>query len=207
MSFENWILFVIVSLIASMTPGPSILSVITFSVYNGTKKSIPIILGVLSGLFLLATLAILGLGALLESSIALFKVLQYIGSAYLLYLGVKLFFTKAGNIPNEETYNQNNNFRKLYFQGLGVSLVNPKAIGFFSAMFLPFINPDKSPIFQFIILFATLFVCSVFALFFYSIGAQLVAPSIKKFANIFNRVTGGIFIGMSILLIRSTKSS
>ena len=68
MSIENWTLFVAVCLVASMTPGPGILSVITHSVYHGTKNSIPIILGILSGLFLLSIMAVMGLGVLLESS-------------------------------------------------------------------------------------------------------------------------------------------
>jgi len=95
MSIENWSLFVAVTLVASMTPGPGILSVITHSVYHGTKNSIPMILGILSGLSLLSLMAVMGLGILLESSKTLFIWLQYLGAAYLCIIGIKTFRSKT----------------------------------------------------------------------------------------------------------------
>lgn len=206
MSIENWILFVTVCLVASMTPGPGILSVITHSVYHGTKKSIPIILGILSGLSLLALMAVLGLGILLESSKTLFIWLQYLGAAYLCIIGIKIFKSKTP-LPTEScSGKQKAGLIKLYFQGVSVSLVNPKAIGFFSALFLPFINPNGNVFSQFTVLLLTLLGCSTFSLFFYSIGAQIISPAIKKYTNVFNKITGGCFIGLSVMMVTSNRT-
>lgn len=206
MSFENWILFVTVCWVASMTPGPGILSVITHSVYHGTKKSIPIILGILSGLSLLSLMAVMGLGILLESSKTLFIWLQYLGAAYLCIIGIKIFKSKTP-LPTEScSVKQKASLIKLYFQGIGVSLVNPKAIGFFSALFLPFINPNGNVFSQFSVLLLTLLGCSTFSLFFYSIGAQIISPAIKKYTNAFNKITGGCFIGLSAMMVTSNKT-
>ncbi len=205
MSIENWILFVTICLVASMTPGPGILSVITHSVHHGTKNSIPIILGILSGLSLLSLIAVMGLGILLESSKILFHGLQYLGAAYLCIVGIKTFRSKTP-LPKESYPEKQKNKIKLYFQGFGVSLVNPKAIGFFSALFLPFVNPNGNIFSQFIVLLLTLLGCSAFSLFFYSIGAQMISPAIKEYTNTFNKITGGSFIVLSIMLATSQKT-
>jgi len=206
MSIENWILFVTVCLVASMTPGPGILSVITHSVYHGTKNSIPIILGILSGLSLLSLMAVMGLGILLESSKILFIWLQYLGAAYLCIIGIKLFTSKTPLATEACSEKQKASLIKLYFQGIGVSLVNPKAIGFFSALFLPFINPNGNVFSQFTVLLLTLLGCSTFSLFFYSIGAQIISPAIEKYTNAFNKMTGGCFIGLSVMMATSNKT-
>jgi len=206
MSIENWILFVTVCLVASMTPGPGILSIITHSVYHGTKNSIPIILGILSGLFLLSLMALMGLGVLLGSSKTLSIWLQYLGAVYLCFIGIKTFKSKT-HFPTESCLEkQKESSIKLYLQGVGVSLVNPKALGFFSALFLPFINLNGNVYSQFTVLLLTLLGCSTFSLFFYSIGAQIISPTIKKYTKAFNKITGSCFIGLSIILVTSNKT-
>jgi len=206
MSVENWIMFFAVCFVASMTPGPGILSVITHSVYHGAKKTIPIIFGILSGLLLLSLMAIMGLGVLLESSKILFIGLQYIGAAYLCFIGIKTFRSKTPLQTNSTQELQKDSFIKLYIQGITVSLVNPKAIGFFSALFLPFINPNGNVFSQFSVLLLTLLGCSIFSLFFYSMGAQIISPSIRKYTTVFNKITGGCFIGLSVILVSSNKT-
>jgi len=206
MSVENWIMFFAVCFVASMTPGPGILSVITHSVYHGAKKSIPIILGILSGLFLLSLMAIMGLGVLLESSKVLFAWFQYIGAAYLCFIGIKTFRSKIPLQTSSTPEIQKDSFIRLYSQGIAVSLVNPKAIGFFSALFLPFINPNGNIFSQFCILLLTLLGCSTVSLFFYSMGAQIISPSIQKYTTAFNKITGGCFIGLSVMLVSSNKT-
>jgi threonine/homoserine/homoserine lactone efflux protein len=110
-------------------------------------------------------------------------------------------------LPKESyTEKQEDRSIKLYLQGVGVSLVNPKAIGFFSALFLPFVNPNGNIFSQFTVLLLTLLGCSIFSLFFYSLGAQMVSPVIKEYTNAFNKITGGFFIALSIMLATSRKT-
>ncbi|MCP4051434.1 MAG: LysE family translocator [bacterium] len=207
MTLESWILFVTVCFVASMTPGPGILSVITHSISYGTKNSIPIILGILSGLFLLSLMAIMGLGVVLESSKELFLWLQYIGAAYLCFIGIKAFKTKSDLSAEKCPEKPQKSFIALYLHGIGVSMVNPKTLCFFSALFIPFINLNGNTSSQFIILLLTLLGCSTFSLFFYSISAQAVSPMIKKHSNAFNKVIGGCFIGLSLMLAMSSNKT
>lgn len=203
MSLDQWFLFVSVCLAASMTPGPGILTVITHSVNIGAKRTIPVMFGILTGLSLLAMLAILGLGAILESSKVLFTVVKLIGAGYLFYLGTRLVISKhtaacpvGSDVIADKPIKQ-------FMHGICVSLVNPKAIGFFSALFIQFVDASGDLLTQIAILYSTVLGCSIFALLFYSFGAQLISPAIKKYAMIFNRLTGGCFIGLSAVLVLS----
>lgn len=207
MVFENWALFVTVCFIASITPGPGILSVINHSIYHGARNSVPIICGILSGLFLLSLMAIMGLGAILETSKQLFEWLQYFGSAYLCYIGIRLIIAKPQNTDLPDQNQSNKKSIKLYLHGISVSMVNPKAIGFFSALFLPFINTKSNFYQQFAILETTLLGCSLLSLFFYSVSAQIISPTIKKYGNAFNKLSGGCFIGLSILFVGLTRNT
>ncbi|MDD9304946.1 MAG: LysE family translocator [Desulfobacter sp.] len=156
---------------------------------------------------MLSLLAITGLGMILESSKELFLWLQYMGAAYLCFIGIKIFITKSDPETKECPEKSPKSVIMRYVHGIGVSMVNPKALGFFSALFLPFINPDDNTYFQFIILILTLLGCSTFSLFFYSIGAQAVSPTIKKYYNTFNKITGSCFIGLSLMLARSSSKA
>lgn len=202
MSLDKWLLFVSVCLTASMTPGPGILAVIAHSINIGARRAIPVMLGILAGLSLLAFLAALGLGTILESSRELFVAMKFLGAGYLFYLGIRLVLsntTARSGSPNVTLVDPS----KQFMHGLTVSLVNPKAIGFFSALFVQFVNDSGNIIIQLSILYTTLVSCSVFALLFYSFGAQLISPVLKKYAKVFNRLTGGCFIGLSAMLIMS----
>jgi homoserine/homoserine lactone efflux protein len=203
MSLDQWFLFVGVCLTASMTPGPGILTVIAHSIDIGIKRTIPVMFGILTGLSLLAFLAIVGLGAILESSKTLLIIMKLMGAGYLFYLGGRLLISKnTTSIPVRSGATQDRPIRQ-FMHGLCVSFVNPKAIGFFSALFLQFVDGTGGVFTQLAILYITLVGCSIFALLFYSFGAQLISPAIKKYARVFNRLTGGCFIGLSALLVLS----
>lgn len=197
MNIENWILFCTTCLIASLAPGPSIVAVVKESSLNGLKRTMPMIIGVLAGLFFLAVLAGFGLSVVLEKSQFLFTILRYIGGSYLLYLGIQAFF-----FSSEKTECEGHSQCKgsLFFKGLGLTLANPKALAYFSALFIPFINQNGSFILQFSILVITMIGCSITALLFYGIISEKANGFIRKYSKAFNRLTGSAFMGFSILV-------
>ena len=93
MSLEIYIAFVIAAEIILVIPGPTIILVVSQAIAHGRKSVIPLVTGVLAGDFTAMTLSLLGLGAVLSASAALFVLLKWIGALYLIYLGVKLWRT------------------------------------------------------------------------------------------------------------------
>src|SRR3979490_1600622 len=95
MSFEAWAAFAAASTILLIIPGPTVLLVVSYALGQGWRTALPMAVGVALGDFTAMTLSMLGLGALLASSATLVTALKWIGAAYLVWLGVKLW--RAGD--------------------------------------------------------------------------------------------------------------
>src|SRR5438552_14020068 len=91
MTLSLWAAFVAASSILLVIPGPTVLLVVSYALGQGWRTALPMAIGVALGDFTAMTLSMLGLGALLAASATLFTVLKWIGAAYLVWLGVKLW--------------------------------------------------------------------------------------------------------------------
>ena len=91
MTLELWAAFVAASTILLIIPGPTVLLVVSYALGQGWRTALPMAIGVALGDFTAMTLSMLGLGALLAASATLFTILKWIGAAYLVWLGVKLW--------------------------------------------------------------------------------------------------------------------
>src|ERR1700704_5245033 len=91
MTFESWAAFTAASAVLLIIPGPTVLLVVSYALGQGWGRALPMAVGVALGDFTAMTLSMLGLGALLAASATLFAALKWIGAAYLVWLGVKLW--------------------------------------------------------------------------------------------------------------------
>src|SRR3954452_11217940 len=101
MSVELWLAFVAASAILLIIPGPTILTVISYSMAQGRRANLPLVAAVALGDSTALVVSLLGLGALLATSAFWFTVVKWVGGLYLLYLGVKLL--RAGVSSTELT--------------------------------------------------------------------------------------------------------
>jgi threonine/homoserine/homoserine lactone efflux protein len=85
-----WLAFVAASVVLLVIPGPTILTVISYSVAHGRKANVPLVAAVALGDSTALLLSLLGLGALLAISAFWFTAVKLIGGLYLIYLGIKL---------------------------------------------------------------------------------------------------------------------
>ncbi len=134
-TFELWLAFVAASAVLLVIPGPTILTVISYSVAHGKRANIPLVAAVALGDSTALCLSLVGLGALLAASAFWFTIVKAAGGLYLLYLGIKLFRAGAGSrrarvAPAPESR------RRLFANTYLVTALNPKGIIFFVA-FLP----------------------------------------------------------------------
>jgi len=96
---------------------------------------------------------------------------------------------------------------KIFSQGMGVALSNPKALVFLTALFPQFVNVKQELIPQFSVLIATLMGFSFFFLMCYALLAHKAKTwmTTSKRIKTFNRTSGSIFIGFSMLLALSSN--
>jgi threonine/homoserine/homoserine lactone efflux protein len=143
MPIELWLAFVAASAILLVIPGPTILTVISYSVAHGPRANIPLVAAVALGDSTALILSLLGLGALLATSALWFTAVKLIGGLYLLYLGVRLL--RAGVVPAPLAAPAAPGSRlRLFANTWLVTALNPKGIVFFVAFLPQFISPNES---------------------------------------------------------------
>jgi threonine/homoserine/homoserine lactone efflux protein len=140
MSIELWLAFVAASAILLIIPGPTILTVISYSIANGRRANVPLVAAVALGDSTALVVSLLGLGSLLASSAFWFMVIKWAGGLYLLYLGFRLL--RAGVSPTELAPAATPaSSWKLFANTYLVTALNPKGIVFFVAFLPQFIQP------------------------------------------------------------------
>jgi len=208
MELHTWLIYLLCVLVATATPGPAVLYIMTNTTLHGWNKAMFAALGNIFGLLILGLVAVAGLGALLTTSTLIFDLVKYSGAAYLVYLGARLFLQKElvlaaekGALPPAKSR------RRIFVQACGVAISNPKAIVFLTALFPQFLNLDQALAPQFALLLATLMSFSFCALMSYAVLAHkarlwLMTPGRMKR---FGRVSGSVFVGFGAMLAFSSK--
>ncbi len=89
MPITHYLAFLTATVILLVIPGPTVLTVIGYSVSHGRQATLPLVAAVGLGDATALAFSLLGLGALLKVSAFWFTVVKLCGGLYLLYLGLK----------------------------------------------------------------------------------------------------------------------
>ena len=130
--------FVAAIIIFLAIPGPGNLALITSTSKGGIAGGLAATMGVIAGDQVLMWAAVAGVATLLSTYPAAFHAVQWLGAAYLAWLGFKMLTAKPGDAPvlNIEP--------RHYFKQAGlITLLNPKAIVFYMAFFPLFVDPAQ----------------------------------------------------------------
>jgi threonine/homoserine/homoserine lactone efflux protein len=201
MSFEAWAAFAAASAILLLIPGPTVLLVVSYALGQGWRTALPMAVGVALGDFTAMTLSMLGLGALLATSATLFMALKWLGAAYLVYLGIKLW--RAGDTMDAPPRTDAVSAAKMLGHAWLVTALNPKSITFFVAFLPAFLDPKADFLTQMLVLETTFLVLA----FANAFGYALVATKARRFAGnpraigIVNKVGGGLLVGAGIATV------
>lgn len=188
MSIELWLAFVAASAILLIIPGPTTLTVISYSMAHGRRANVPLVAAVALGDSTALLVSLLGLGALLATSAFWFITVKWVGGLYLLFLGIKML--RAGVSPAEITTQAAPGSRwRLFANTYLVTALNPKGIVFFVAFLPQFIHPNASVSQQLWVL-ATTFVAmatlnaTLYATFAGSARKALASPRSQRYFNL-----------------------
>src|SRR5215207_11144129 len=166
MTFESWAAFTAASAVLLIIPGPTVLLVVSYALGQGWRTVLPMTVGVALGDFTAMTLSMLGLGALLATSATLFTALKWIGAAYLVWLGIKLW--RAGGALDAKPRTDAASAAMLGHAWL-VTALNPKSITFFVAFLPQFLSPQADFLTQMIVFEATFLVLAFANAFGYAL--------------------------------------
>ena len=188
MSIEHWLAFVAASAVLLIIPGPTILTVISYSVAQGRRANVPLVAAVALGDSTALLVSLLGLGALLASSAFWFTLIKWAGGLYLLWLGIKLL--RAGVSATELVAPEPSSSRwKLFANTYLVTALNPKGIVFFVAFLPQFLSPAAAVAPQLWVLAISFVVmatlnATLYAVFAGSARRLLASPRAQKRFNL-----------------------
>ena len=203
MTLQTWLLYLAMTFVVSATPGPNMLVVMSHSARFGLRASLATMCGCMTSLLAMVSISAAGMGALLEAFPPVFDALRLAGAAYLAYLGVQAWRAPVHDAaePGVAAPTAQASVH-LYRQGMLVAASNPKAILFAAAFFPQFLNPARPQLLQFAILLATFTVVEVSWYLVYAASGHRLSRHLRRASvmRVFNRVTGGVFVGFAALM-------
>ena len=184
-------------------PGPGNLALITSTSKGGIRGGFAATLGLIAGDQVLMWAAVAGVAALLTAYPAAFNAVQWLGAAYLAWIGFKMLTAKPGDAPI-----LNIQPRQYFRQAFVITLLNPKAIVFYMAFFPLFVDPAKH---QGLVTFGamaitiaalTLAYCVTVILLTHFLAERMRAN--PRITQVLNKLAGVFLIGFGVKLAIST---
>lgn len=143
MSLEAAVTFFLAIFVFGITPGPGVFAILARSMTQGPRACLSLALGMTMSDLVYLLLACFGLAAIAEHWEALFLAIRYIGSAYLIYLGYKMFravVSSESTLDEAELKAPTRAFGAGWLQGFLISASNPKVILFYISFLPTFID-------------------------------------------------------------------
>lgn len=160
MSIELWLAYVLTVAVLLVIPGPTILTVIGYTLAHGRRANVALVAGVALGDSTALALSLLGLGALLAASAGWFALVKTLGGLYLVWLGWRMLRAGVGSSEVALPLAPKSLWR-LFANTWLVTALNPKGIVFFVAFLPQFISPDSAVVPQMWILAVTFVVMAI----------------------------------------------
>lgn len=207
MPFDHWLAFAAASGILLAIPGPTVLLVISYALGHGRRSALGTVAGVALGDFTAMTTSMLGLGALLAASAEIFTILKWIGAAYLIYLGVKLWRAPVTE-PSADVSPVEVARTRMFLHAYAVTSLNPKSIVFFVAFLPQFLDTTAPALPQMVICEATFVVMATLNALLYGLMASAARRTIRKprVQRAVNRTGGSLLIGAGLLAVAWRKT-
>lgn len=213
MSLATWLTLLSAWIVAVASPGPDFLAVMRTSATSGRRKGLFVAAGVTTGIALWVVLALTGLAVVFAQYEAAYKVVRYLGAAFLIGYGLRILWSlrRSSNNDDDETPAANaaaasaplatRSVWKAYRIGLVTNVANPKALVFFGAL-LASIVPHGSPLLPQLEVFATIVGVAFawFASLAWIASGERVANGYRRAARRIDGAVGGVFtvIGVSL---------
>ncbi|ASP33807.1 LysE family translocator [Labrenzia sp. VG12] len=207
MTLELYLAYVVATLVVLAIPGPTIMLVVSYALTQGRKSAFASVMGVGLGDATAAVASLLGLGAVLATSATAFSLLKWIGAAYLIWLGIKMWRTPSQALSPQKVADVP--IRKIFWHAYVVTALNPKGIIFFMAFLPHFIAPQAAVVPQLFLLGTTFVIlgilnAAVYAFAAAALGQKLRSPSLMRLVN---RVGGTFLISAAAMTATLQKTS
>ena len=203
MSNWFWVQFATICIVGAMSPGPSMALIIRNSIKYGRVSGILSSVGHAIGIGIYAGVSVAGLQIILINNIFLFNTIQFCGSVFLLVLGILFLRDTGQKLSIQDKQKSVNSF----MQGFAISILNPKILIWFAAIFSQFIEISST---NFIKLTMVLIASSIDGLWYIILTIIVTGFGLKQFlennTKIIQNISGTVLIFISIIILYNTLS-
>ena len=204
-SIEVLIAFTAAALLMNISPGPSNLYVMARAIAQGTQGGIVAAMGLAVGSLVHVVATALGLSAIFAHSPTLYMIVKLTGAAYLLYLGITYWKSKASGGNEAIQRPKEKPLLSVFQHSVIVEVTNPKTALFFIALLPQFVVPESGPVSQQLLILGIIVTISALPC------DILVAVSSSKISNwlvkheraqqIQDRISGSILFAMGAYIV------
>ena len=199
MTFVLFMQITFVCLLGAISPGPSMMVVINNSIFKNKLNGILTALGHGFGIGIYALFAVIGIGLIIKTNFYLFIILKITSIIFLFYLGIQAL-VKTNHVEFNEGSVKDG--IQSFFQGLSISILNPKILIWFLAIYSQFMSSNNDIFFN---LSLVLIASTVDALWYMLLVNLVTSKNILEFVKdksyLIKKIVGCLFIILSIILI------
>jgi threonine/homoserine/homoserine lactone efflux protein len=218
MALEQLLLFVAAGVLLNLTPGPDVLYIVSQALRSGARAGMVAALGITAGCFVHIIAAAVGVSALMAASSTAFTVLKWVGAAYLVYVGLRLLFSRTGSAMQLEAAGADStpasgqiHYTSIFLRGFWTNALNPKVALFFLAFVPQFIAPsiEHKPL-AFLLLGLLFNFNGLWVNLGWALAAAWLARrvgAVQRSLRTLDRIAGALFVGFGFKLALTTAPS
>ena len=198
-----WIQFASICIVGAMSPGPSMALIIRNSIKYGRVSGLLSSIGHAIGIGIYAAISVVGLQLILTNNIFVFNAIQFCGSVFLLILGILFLKNSGEELSIDDEQKKLNSFT----QGFAISILNPKILIWFAAIFSQFIDVSSTSMTKFIMVFLA---SSIDGVWYVIVTVTVTGFGLKKFlennTKTIQNISGIVLIFISLIILYNTLS-
>lgn len=207
-ALSDLLAFVGATVVLLLIPGPAVIYMLNRTLSDGRRVGLAAVAGLEVGDTIQATLAAVGLSAVLATSARAFDTVKWLGVAYLVWTGVRTLLTQPGSLVADESHVA---VAAAFRQGILVNALNPKTGLFFLSIFPQFVDSNAPDANTQSLVLAVVFVvlASIFNTSYVLMAAKLRDWLLRGRAVYVMRryVSGVLFVGLAVLAMTSARPS
>jgi threonine/homoserine/homoserine lactone efflux protein len=196
--------FVTASFVLLATPGPAVLYTVTRSIEQGRLAGFVAVTGITAGGLILVIVTSLGLAALLAATPMALSAVRYAGAAYFFYVAARILFVRSETVADALPYSRLN---RLFWEGILVNTLNPKAILIFLAFIPQFVVPELGRVSLQVFVLGLIFITiGIVSDAIYVLGASTIRNRVSnspKQNRVIRYWTGSVFFLLGLFALLS----
>ncbi len=194
----DFLIFLQIILFLFITPGPPRVIIVSHTINYGLKNSVWTALGDISANICQGILVVFFVGTFLKDNPEALNFLKWAGVFYIISLAYATYTAKIGSIKSKSTFTKSK--LSFYKDGFLVAGLSPKAIVFFSTIFISFIDFNGNYYIQFLILMTTYVVLDFSTLMIYGLAAEKISNYLKNKPKTLNTISACVLIFIALFI-------